>query len=414
MASYSSNELNTIQSLIERNESSSNINLNSKKSNVLQKANSLVSLNKKSCMTTKNKDINKIDSFNIMNKEYKNGRNQKTTYYNFFNKIIPKSGSRTFASKLDDKNRNKTIYLDMKNIKKSNKYSNYYISGNLFHNDYISDFITGKYKIICKDKNDVKIEQMKDTDNKIEELVKSLNIYPNKTLNKSQSQKLIETEKTIDNDKINIKLINENSNNNNINETDTLKKQNIKNSFKNGLPKKKAEKFLIKGTNIISPFCDFARDHYLYKKIFYYSEKKKNLKSDYCLDNKLNIIYSENEKQYKQNLIKLNEIYKKLGRNKVYNLEPSESENKLRGLKKRVEFMKRIVDYTYPNMVLTKIREQDKIIYEKNSNQTNIITSKINRSKYNNFNKQISLGLKKSFNIHKCFADKKINKDVVT
>ena len=76
MASYSSNELNTIQSLIERNESSSNINLNSKKSNVLQKANSLVSLNKKSCMTTKNKDINKIDSFNIMNKEYKNGRNQ--------------------------------------------------------------------------------------------------------------------------------------------------------------------------------------------------------------------------------------------------------------------------------------------------------------------------------------------------
>ena len=302
----------------------------------------------------------------------------------------------------------------MKNIKKSNKYSNYYISGNLFHNDYISDFITGKYKIICKDKNDVQIEQMKDTDNKIEELVKSLNIYPNKTLNKSQSQKLIETEKTIDNDKINIKLINENSNNNNINETDTLKKQNIKNSFKNSLPKKKAEKFLIKGTNIISPFCDFARDHYLYKKIFYYSEKKKNLKSDYCLDNKLNIIYSENEKQYKQNLIKLNEIYKKLGRNKVYNLEPSESENKLRGLKKRVEFMKRIVDYTYPNMVLTKIREQDKIIYEKNSNQTNIITSKINRSKYNNFNKQISLGLKKSFNIQKCFTDKKLNKDVVT
>ena len=103
-----------------------------------------------------------------------------------------------------------------------------------------------------------------------------------------------------------------------------------------------------------------------------------------------------------------------MGRNKVYNLEPSESENKLRGLKKRVEFMKRIVDYTYPNMVLTKIREQDKIIYEKNSNQTNIITSKINRSKYNNFNKQISLGLKKSFNIQKCFTDKKINKDVVT
>ena len=404
MVSLSSNELNSIQSLIDKNESSSNINLNSKKSNVLLKANSLVSLNKKNCISTKNKDKNKIDSFDIMNKEYKNGRNQKTTYYNFFNKLIPKSVSKTFASKLND--RNKIIYLDMKNIKKNNNYSNYYVSGNLFHNDYITDFISGKCKIICKDKNEIKKDQMKETDNKIEELVKSLNIYPNKTLNKSQSQKLIDTEKTIDNDKININIINENNNNNN---NDLIKKKNIKNSFKNG---KKAEKFLIKGTNIISPFCDFARDHYLYKKIFYYSEKKKNLKSDYCLDNKLNIIYSENEKQYKQNLIKLNEIYKKLGRNKVYNLEPSESENKLRGLKKRVEFMKRIVDYTYPNMVLTKIREQDKITYEKNTNYTNIITSKINRNNYNTFNKQISLGLKKSLNIQKCFDDKKLNKEV--
>ena len=408
MVSYSSNELNSIQSLIDKNESSS-INLNSKKSNVLQKANGLVSLNKKNCMTTKNKDKNIIDSFNIMNKEYKNGRNQKTTYYNFFNKIIPKSVCRTFTSNLNDRNRNKAIYSGMKNIKKNNKYNNYYVSGNLFHNDYISDFITGKYKIICKDKNEIKIKQMKETDNKIEELVKSLNIYPYKTLNKSESQKLIDTEKAIDND---IKLINENNSNNNINNADILKKQYIKNSFKNDLPKKKTEKFLIKGTNIISPFCDFARDHYLYKKIFYYSEKKKNLKSDYCLDNKLNIIYSENEKQYKQNLIKLNEIYKKMGRNKVYNLEPSESENKLRGLKKRVEFMKRIVDYTYPNMVLTKIREQDKKTYEKNTNYTNIVTSKINRNNYNNFHKQISLGLKKSLNIQKCFSDKIINKDI--
>ena len=47
MASFSSNELNSIQSLIERNESSSNININSKKSNVLKKANSLCILIKR-------------------------------------------------------------------------------------------------------------------------------------------------------------------------------------------------------------------------------------------------------------------------------------------------------------------------------------------------------------------------------
>ena len=73
--------------------------------------------------------------------------------------------------------------------------------------------------------------------------------------------------------------------------------------------------------------------------------------------------------------------------------------------------MKRIVDYTYPNMVLTKIREQEKKIYEKNSNFTSIITSKIKRKDYNKFNMKISLGLQKSLNIHTCFPDK-INKEV--
>ena len=48
------------------------------------------------------------------------------------------------------------------------------------------------------------------------------------------------------------------------------------------------------------------------------------------LDNKLNIIYSENENQYKQNIIKLNDLYKKFGKNKYYNLEQSQSERNLK------------------------------------------------------------------------------------
>ena len=47
MASFSSNELNSIQSLFDKNDATSNINNNSKKSKILQKANSLISLNKK-------------------------------------------------------------------------------------------------------------------------------------------------------------------------------------------------------------------------------------------------------------------------------------------------------------------------------------------------------------------------------
>ena len=83
-------------------------------------------------------------------------------------------------------------------------------------------------------------------------------------------------------------------------------------------------------------------------------------------------------------------------------LEPSQSENKLKTLKYRVDFMKRIVDYTFPNMVLTKIREQKKnIIYEKKSNLINIVTSKINRNNFNKFNRQLSEGLIRNLNIQK-------------
>ena len=390
MASFSSNEINSIQSLFDKNDVNSNINNNSRKSKILQKANSLVSLNKKNCsLTNKDKAIPII----LMNKDIsKDGRNQNDKSYNVFNRY-----NNTFNSKFDRKN--KTFFNKMKNIKQTNNYSNYYVSSNLFHNDYISDFITGKKNLKNKDE---KKEIMKETDNKIEELVKVLNIYTNKNLNKSQSQKLLDTEKTNEN----IELNNENNikiNENNVNNKDNLKRK---------LSKKTSEKYLIKGTKIISPFCDFARNHYLYKKIFYYSEKKKNLKSDSFLDNKLNIIYSENENQYKQNLIKLNEIYRRLGRNKAYNLEPSQSENKLRALKKRVEFMKRIVDYTYPNMVLTKIRAQESKKYTKNKNSINIVTSKIKRNDYNQFNMRISFGLKKSLNIQKCFPDKTINNKV--
>jgi len=63
--------------------------------------------------------------------------------------------------------------------------------------------------------------------------------------------------------------------------------------------------------------------------------------------------------------------------------------------------MKRIVDYTFPNMVLTKIREQKKVIYEKNNNLINIVTSKINRNNFNKFNRQLSEGLISNLNIKK-------------
>ena len=140
---------------------------------------------------------------------------------------------------------------------------------------------------------------------------------------------------------------------------------------------------------------------FLYKKIFYYADKKKKIKSDKDLDNKYNILYSENENQYRKNFEKLNEIYRRLGKKKIYNIQLSHSQNKIKGIQERVNFMKKVVDYTYPDMVLAKIKEQDKTIYEKAGVSLNIITAKVNRNKNQMLESVFTKGLSKSFKIKK-------------
>ena len=83
-------------------------------------------------------------------------------------------------------------------------------------------------------------------------------------------------------------------------------------------------------------------------------------------------------------------------------MELSQSENKVKSLQKKVDFMKKIVDYAYPDMVLAKIKEHDKAIFEKSVIPPDIITSKINMKRFNKNNKDISKGLEQSFNIQKC------------
>ena len=80
----------------------------------------------------------------------------------------------------------------------------------------------------------------------------------------------------------------------------------------------------------------------------------------------------------------------------------SQSENKVKSLQKKVDFMKKVVDYAYPDMVLTKIKEHDKALFDKSVSPPNIITSKINLKRYNKNNNDISKGLEKSLNIQKC------------
>ena len=132
------------------------------------------------------------------------------------------------------------------------------------------------------------------------------------------------------------------------------------------------DKYNIKGTDVLSPFCIEARDEFLFKKIFYEGEKKKLSRRTNVIDNKLNIFYAENLKQYDKNLIKFNEKLRSKGKRIIHEVGPTPTENKLNTIKKKMKFMKKIVDYAYPNMVLARVRETEKIYKKKNLSDINL------------------------------------------
>lgn len=325
----------------------------------------------------KSKDYrrNQYKNLNCFYRENMNDNEQmkQKSYFTFYNKSNSESKFHSINQGDDSKTNSLKIRYPKVNSK-IKRYNDYYIASNLLKNKYISDLVD--------DKQSQQI--MEKTDDKIDDMIKYLNIYQNiklekiKKLPKSMTQRIILDNKPT---------------------TNTTNDKNIKEKDKIRLITKKCS------ANLLSPSKQISKDMYLYKKIFYYSDKKKTIRTEKELDNKLNIIYSENEDQYIKNINKLNEIYKLLGKKKIYNIELSQSENKVKNLQKKVEFMKRIVDYTYPNMVLTKIKEikeQDKTIYVKSGVHLNIITSKVNRKNYNKNNTKIGQGLIRSLNIQKC------------
>lgn len=325
----------------------------------------------------KSKDYrrNQYKNLNCFYRENMNDNEQmkQKSYFTFYNKSNSESKFHSINQGDDSKTNSLKIRYPKVNSK-IKRYNDYYIASNLLKNKYISDLVD--------DKQSQQI--MEKTDDKIDDMIKYLNIYQNiklekiKKLPKSMTQRIILDSKPT---------------------TNTTNDKNIKEKDKIRLMTKKCS------ANLLSPSKQISKDMYLYKKIFYYSDKKKTIRTEKELDNKLNIIYSENEDQYIKNINKLNEIYKLLGKKKIYNIELSQSENKVKNLQKKVEFMKRIVDYTYPNMVLTKIKEikeQDKTINVKSGVHLNIITSKVNRKNYNKNNTKIGQGLIKSLNIQKC------------
>ena len=92
-----------------------------------------------------------------------------------------------------------------------------------------------------------------------------------------------------------------------------------------------------------------------YKTVFKCKSLFKKPKS-IVVDNKLNMKYAENEQQYKQIIDKENKKLKSLGKPIKKQNNSFLVDSKINEAKNKIQFMKGIVDYSYPNFVLKKIK----------------------------------------------------------
>ena len=171
-------------------------------------------------------------------------------------------------------------------------------------------------------------------------------------------------------DNNNIKVeINDNYNNLYNNSNDNLKNiennkfsiQNLKQTIKSNKSGNLKQFSFTDGKN--TPIKVKDNDNYVYKIIF---KSKPCFKSDkkIVIDNKFNMKYAENEEQYKKIVEKEYEMLRVKGKKiKKKNVSPS-IKLKLKEAKNRINFMKRIMDYSYPGFVLSKIKVMQKRLHE--------------------------------------------------
>ena len=232
-----------------------------------------------------------------------------------------------------------------KNLKRN--CSAYYIKGDLsLGQKYISDFLLKSKEI----KNNT--SKISEIDKKISKLEKTLNLY---YLRKNNSFKIAGAFSSFPQTK---RFIRQKMDEYGLNNCENNENEKIKNDLviKSTLPDYLKNEFNINDTNILSPFCIKSRDDYLIKKFNKYFNDSNNLKSDKKLNNKLNIIYAENEDAYNIKLSLINKKLNKQGKINKYHIGMSPSEKLLRDIEKKVTLMKNIVDYAYPNTTLMRMR----------------------------------------------------------
>lgn len=322
---------------------------------------------------------------------------------------------------LENNKNNSYDNFEIKN-KSKNTQGAYYIGVDLPENNrYFRDLI---YQDELKNVNDVNKEKedMESVDNKIYQLAKDLKLFQNNKYNRSLDLKknysngdLLCNKKSLDEGYINLlpkinslnsvnissnfsprirvpsgiqsareyssKHINDSYNINPINKFIYPKKINRLNSPRN----------FINQRNIKSPLSKKEKDNFLYNKIFgYFGPKKMPNIMKRFLDNKLNICYAEDEKQFEKKIIEINENNRIKGKSVNHKIGRSESELRASSLQKKIEFIRQVCDYAYPDIVINKIKYKsdfDKRIIKENAlnkliKEKRILNKKIKANSY--------------------------------
>ena len=122
---------------------------------------------------------------------------------------------------------------------------------------------------------------------------------------------------------------------------------------------KENEKKIMKNAQTSAKFMK-AKDEFLYKKIFHYNTINRKKKAINVIDNKLNIFYSENMWEYNRKLNRINDMLAKQGKPMIHLGVERNSQTNMERMIKKIQFIKKIVDYVYPNMVLYKVKQENK------------------------------------------------------
>lgn len=101
--------------------------------------------------------------------------------------------------------------------------------------------------------------------------------------------------------------------------------------------------------------------NFLYNKIFPNFFIGHNIKYN-VVDNKLNIYYAENERQFKENLIKRNNYLRIRGMPvKKMCINTPYIADKLKDVKRKIGFLKGVTDYSFPCIILQKVKSQNRL-----------------------------------------------------